>query len=92
MGKWDRFCNRGAEKFSVQLGNEMDADRFWTDRFALILIAARPEALPVHRGDHGFGALMPFRFALRQRGEVGDLRRDEQHGRCVLARGHTGAA
>src|SRR6185503_66238 len=67
--KWNRLSDGGKEKFPVQLGNEMDADRFRTDCFAFILVTAGSEPLTIHRSDHGLGALMPFRFALWQRGK-----------------------
>jgi hypothetical protein len=64
------LSDRSAEKFAVEFGDESDADRFGTDGFALILIAAGTKAFTVHGGDHGFGALLPLRPALRQRGKV----------------------
>ena len=65
--------------FAIEFCNEADADLSGTDRFAFVSVGAIAETLSVHDLYHFEDATLSFGMSLRQKGEVGDFRRSEEH-------------
>ena len=67
-------------------------DLLGADRLTLQVAAATAEPFGFHLRLHRGGAAGPFRLALGQLGQVGQLGGHKQTGRGVAAAGHAGAA
>ena len=82
--------NGRAEVFAVHLGDVIHSDTFRAGGLAFVKIRAVAESFLVHLGNHGENTLLRFDLALRQVGEMADLRRNKEHRGRVLAGGDTG--
>ena len=85
------FDDTGPEIFTIERGDETDADAFWTDGFTLILIAARTESFSIHGFQHRFHPTGTLGLPLRQERQVRHFGRHKQHGRSIFTCRYTGS-
>ena len=85
------FCG-GDRIIPIQACDEGRAYFGGTDGFALVVISAIPETEFIHLPNHMESATFAFCLTLREKTEVRDFGRDEQHRRGIWACGHAGAA
>src|SRR4051812_32120016 len=76
-----------ADVVAVHAGDEVLADFLRADGGAFAHVGAAAEAFGVHLTDHAERAAAPFRLALWEKAEVGDLGGGEKHRRGVRAGG-----
>ena len=87
----DLVSQLGLDELAVQAGDVGDGLVLGADGLAGAGVGAVAEAGLFHGHDHGLGTTGGLYSALGKEGELGDLRRDEEHGGTVLTGGDAGA-